>query len=90
MIYLGRDGKRLDYCLEVDLGTERPHIIRRKLIAYWQAFTASGNLPYVAFIVPDQYRNYEIGRVIRGLPDDQQGLFSVHLFKEAVAELIEP
>ena len=90
VVYLGRDGKRLDYCLEVDLGTERPHIIRRKLIAYWQAFTAFNDLPYVAFIVPDQYRKYEIERAIRGLPDDQQRLFSVHLFKEAVVELIEP
>ena len=89
VIYLGRDGKRLDYCLEVDLGTERPHIIRRKLTTYWLTFTASGDLPYVAFIVPDKYRKYEIERVIRGLPEGQQGLFSVHLFKEAVAELIE-
>lgn len=89
VVYLGRDGKRLDYCLEIDLGTERPHIIRRKLDYYWKAAPSDGNFPYVAFLVPDSYRKYEIERVIGRLEEGRE-LFSVHLFESAVAELIEP
>lgn len=89
VVNLGRNGKRLDYCLEIDLGTERPHIIRRKLDAYWRAFVQNDDLPYVAFIVPDKYRKYEIERVIDRLPEGRE-LFSAHLFKSAVAELIDP
>ena len=90
VVNLGWQDKRLDYCLEVDLGTERSGIIRRKLDAYWRAFSASnGNFPYVAFLVPDAYRKYEIERVIRGLSEGQE-LFSAHCFESAVAELIAP
>lgn len=90
-VELGIPGnKQLDYCLEVDLGTERSGVIRKKLDAYWRAFTTwhAESFPYVAFIVPDKYRKFEIERVIRGLPEGQE-LFSVHLFKNAVSELLE-
>lgn len=84
------ENQQLDYCLEIDLGTERAGRLRMKLDAYWRAFTTwhGENFPYVAFIVPDKYRKFEIERVINRLPEGQE-LFSVHMFKTAVAELLE-
>jgi hypothetical protein len=87
---LGLPGnKQLDYCLEIDLGTERSGRIRSKLDNYWRAYTSwqGESFPYVAFLVPDKYRKFEIERVINRLPEGKE-LFSVHLLSSAVSELL--
>lgn len=81
------------WAVEVDLATERPVRIRKKLLTYWEAFQADGALrgtsvfPKVMLTVPDERRLDECLRVIEGLPTEAQQLIEVVLHEQATALL---
>jgi hypothetical protein len=81
---------RVPYCLEIDLGTERPSRIAEKCEAYWRAYNSSTaeTFPYIVFVVPDEWRRTEIRRTIEELEDKQLALFRVCLPNELMGELL--
>jgi hypothetical protein len=85
-------GHKFQYFLEVDLGSERPIRIEEKCAAYWSAYVTSEEeyWPYVAFVVADERRRREIGRILGSLPPERQALFRVLLSQDLVAGLLEP
>jgi hypothetical protein len=82
---------RATYCIEVDLGTERPSRIVEKCAAYYRAFTSStaDTFPYIVFVVPDEWRQAEITKIIEGLKDEERALFRVCLLDELIPELLK-
>jgi len=83
---------RVPYCLEIDLGTERPSRIAEKCAAYWRAYDTSTaeTFPYIVFVVPDEWRRSEITRLIEKFDDKRRALYRVCLFDELVPELLKP
>ncbi|MGC5342224.1 replication-relaxation family protein [Streptomyces sp. AM 4-1-1] len=79
------------YFLEIDLSTEAPIRIREKIQGYWRAAESSeaNDFPFVVFVVRHEARKAEIGRIIRGLPAEQQEMVRVFLFAELIPQLIQ-
>jgi hypothetical protein len=78
------------YFLEIDLGTEAPVRIREKVAGYWRAAEGSQEeyFPYVVFVVKQQVRMAEMGRIIRKLPTEQQEMVKVVLIAELIPQLM--
>lgn len=79
------------YFLEIDLGTEAPVRLREKVTGYWRAVEASTDdfFPYVVFVVRQQVRKNEIGRILRGLPEEQQEIVRVALIGDLIPQLMK-
>lgn len=82
---------KFTYWLEIDRDTENADVIRGKLSRYWHAYQAwDGDVfPYVVFVVPDESRGQELGRIIAGGPEQAHAIFQVYTsdeFGEHVAE----
>lgn len=79
------------YFLEIDLGTEAPVRIREKVAGYWRAVQVSDAefFPYVVFVVCQQVRKNEIGRILRTLPEEQQEMVWVVLIGELIPQLMK-
>jgi hypothetical protein len=86
-----REQRTSSYFLEIDLGTERPVRIVEKVAGYWRAAEGSSEdyFPYVVFVVKQEARKAEIGRIIRKLPEAQQEMVRVVLIEELIPELIK-
>jgi Replication-relaxation len=80
--------RKLSFFLEIDLGTERVKRIEAKLDAYLKAYRASELeiFPYIVFVVPDDWREHEINRIIKNHAGKE--LFSVCLFGKTVDKLL--
>ncbi|NEA56396.1 hypothetical protein G3I60_20160 [Streptomyces sp. SID13666] len=79
------------YFLEIDLGTERPVRIVEKIAGYWRAAESSQEeyFPYVVFVVKQEGRKAEMGRIIRKLPAPQQEMVKVVHIRELIPQLLQ-
>jgi protein involved in plasmid replication-relaxation len=79
------------YFLEIDLSTERPVRIVEKIAGYWRAAEASIEeyFPYVVFVVKQEARKAEMGRIIRKLPEEQREMVRVFTLAELIPALIK-
>ncbi|MEZ0111679.1 hypothetical protein ABH920_005697 [Catenulispora sp. EB89] len=79
------------YFLEIDLGTERPIRLTEKISGYWRAAENSSEeyFPYVVFVVKQQARKVEIGRIIRKLPGEQREMVKVVMLAEVIPQLMQ-
>lgn len=79
------------YFLEIDLSTERPVRIMEKISGYWRAAESSQEeyFPYVVFVVKQEARKAEMGRIIRKLPKEQQEMVKVLLLTELIPQLMQ-
>lgn len=80
-------GRRRLTWLEVDLGTERQKQILEKVERYIYAYHHQDKLPLdaapaVTFLTLDDERTRELTRMLRGVRDAPEGLFSVHHARE--------
>jgi hypothetical protein len=88
-----RDGYELTNFVEVDMATESLPTIQRKLavyVAYWRSGLEQSRhevFPRTWWTVPTPARRDAIQSVIRRLPAEAQGLFTVCLTAEAVSHL---
>jgi protein involved in plasmid replication-relaxation len=92
-VIIGRGERAFAYFIEVDMASEPPILVRRKLIAYAR-YWASGReqaklsaFPRVLFLVPDQNRLDQIAREIRGQPTHVRSIFAVALQTDAISTL---
>ncbi|MFJ5234530.1 replication-relaxation family protein [Kitasatospora sp. NPDC088391] len=78
------------FFLEIDLGTERPVRIVEKIAGYWRAAESSQEeyFPYVVFVVKQEARKAEMGRIIRKLPAAQREMVKVVLIGELIPQLM--
>lgn len=65
--------------IEVDLATERRKQLTEKMARYYQAWkhTDAETFPLIVFLVPDDYRKQEIGRIVKAGGEDWPALFHV-------------
>lgn len=73
---------------EVDLATEHLTTLARKLATYIDFYNRGqlgpeGAMPWVMISVPDDKRYSDVVRLIRQLPEEDQGVFSVALHNDA-------
>ena len=81
--------KAAGYYLEIDMGTERPKIIREKLAGYLDAWSHSkGAFPYVVFVCFQDWRVVELSRVIGDLKAEDRQLFKVCHVDTVIEELM--
>jgi hypothetical protein len=66
--------------IEVDLSTERRKQLTEKMERYYQAWkhTDAETFPLIVFLVPDDYRRQEIGRIVKAGGEEWPDLFHVH------------
>ncbi|MFC8829022.1 replication-relaxation family protein [Streptomyces sp. NPDC057137] len=85
-----QQGRSSAYFLEIDLSTEQPARIRDKVAGYWRAVEVStaDYFPYVVFVVRQQVRKNELGRIFQQLPEEQQAMLRVYLIGELIPELM--
>ncbi len=72
-------GNTLRLWLEVDMATEGQRQIKDKLLRYWQAYNEAEwpTFPRVVWVAVDDERAKELRWLIRQLPEERQGLFTV-------------
>lgn len=80
------NGRTITLWVEVDMGTERMSIIRKKLADYWHAYQHSDDslkvFPQILFIAPDDDRAKQLRFTIEQGPQEAQALFMVSKLNE--------
>lgn len=74
--------RALSLWIEVDMGTERPSVIRQKLASYYAAHKSATAaelrvFPRILFVTPDSMREHELTRIIGEGREEAQTLFMV-------------
>lgn len=84
-VYDHINGRTVTLWVEVDMGTERMSIIRKKLADYWHAYQHADEgqvFPQVLFIAPDRERAKELRYTVAQGAEEAQELFVVSTLHE--------
>lgn len=79
------NGLRRIFWIEVDMGTERMSVIRKKLADYWHAYQnapEADGFPQILFIAPDDERKKQLRWTIEQGSEEAQALFVVSTLRE--------